>query len=129
MKYEIRIERQFSAGHAIRLPDGSLEPLHGHNWPVCVTVGSERLGEMDTVMDFHMLEKTVERLIGHVHNRHLNEVTPFKGDDEAGLAINPTAERVAQWIGESVAKTLPGGVALLSVEVGEAVGCTAVYRP
>ena len=46
LMYQIQIEKNFSASHAIALPDGSLEPLHGHNWPVVVTVQSQELDEI-----------------------------------------------------------------------------------
>ncbi len=124
--FEIRIDRTFSASHALGLPGGGFEPMHGHNWPVRVTVGAPQLDALDTVMDFHELERSLQDIVEQVHNRHLNEVAPFAGAD-GRLAVNPTAERVAQWIGEAVAKTLPASVKLLRVEVGEAPGCTAVY--
>src|SRR5262245_57148448 len=122
--YEITVSKIFAASHAIRLPDGSLEPIHGHNWPLDVTVESAELDSIETVMDFHVLEKTIDGLIAKVHNRHLNEVAPF-----IGCKVNPTAERVAWWFGTEVAKTLPQGVTLIRVSVGEAPGCTATWRP
>ena len=122
--YEIMIAKTFAAAHAIRLPDGSLEPIHGHNWPVEVTVQSQQLDTIETVMDFHILEKVIDGLIARVHNRHLNEVAPF-----IDCKVNPTAERVAWWLGTEVARTLPKGVSLVSVRVGEAPGCFATWRP
>ena len=131
--FEITVEKTFAAAHAIYLPDGSLEPIHGHNWPVSVTVAAENLDAIETVMDFHILEKTLDGLLAQVHNRHLNEVPPFAGKPRhaksGGLAVNPTAERVAWWIGTEVAKSLPAGVRLIQASVGEAPGCTATYRP
>ena len=124
MPYEITIAKVFAASHAIRLPDGSLEPIHGHNWPVEVTVGSPGLDSIETVMDFHVLEESVDALIAQVHNRHLNEVEPF-----VGCKVNPTAERVAWWFATEIARTLPATVKMLSVRVGEAPGCFAIYRP
>ena len=124
--YEISVSRVFSASHAIRLYDGSLEPLHGHNWTVEVTVAAAQLDAIDVVMDFHLLESLVDRLLATVNNRHLNEVEPFS---PAPGGINPTAERVAWWIGTEVAKGLPAGARLVGVSVGEAPGCVATYRP
>ena len=49
--------RSFSAAHQLRLYDGSLEPLHGHNWQVKVTVVAAKLDSIGVVMDFHELER------------------------------------------------------------------------
>ena len=122
--YSITIERSFSAAHAIRLPDGTLEPVHGHNWPVEVSVGSVGLDGIETVMDFHVLAAAVDGALAELDNRHLNEVEPF-----VGTRVNPTAERVAWWIAQRVGRALPAGVRLESVRVGEAPGCYASYRP
>jgi len=122
MPYEIRTERTFAASHTLRLPDGTREPLHGHNWRVRVTVASDRLDAMDCVMDFHELERQLDAVVGPWHNRHLDDAEPF-----AGGAVNPSAERVAEAVARGV--SLPAGVRLVSVEVSEAPGCVAVYRP
>lgn len=122
--YRITIETAFTASHALRLPDGSYEPTHSHDWPVCVTVLSDTLDAMDCVMDFHELEKIVADILGPWHNQHLNDVPPY-----ANEAINPSAERVAEQIALSAMKHLPNGVTLYEVRLGEAEGCTAAYRP
>ena len=122
--YDITISKAFAAAHAIRLYDGSLEPIHGHNWAVDLTVTAPELDGMEVVMDFHLLEKLVDALLAKVHNRHLNEVEPF-----LNCKVNPTAERVAWWLGTEVQKGLPGGLKVTCVRVGEAPGCTAIYRP
>ncbi len=122
--YEITVETEFAAAHALHLPDGTDEPLHGHNWRVAVTVARAGLDALETVMDFHDLERAVAAVLEPWHNRNLNDVTPF-----ADQGVNPSAERVAWWIGEQVIPSLPNGVTLVSVHVGEAPGCTAVYRP
>ena len=122
--YEITICREFSAAHAIRLYDGTLEPVHGHNWSVRLTVEADKLDEIGVVMDFHLLEQLIDRQIATVHNRNLNDVPPFAGGE-----VNPTAEEVARWLGDRVAPQLPGAVHLRLVEVGEAPGCLATYRP
>ena len=64
--FEITIHRVFSAAHALRLYDGSIEPLHGHNWTVDLTVGSQHLDKIEIVMDFHELERIVDALIAQL---------------------------------------------------------------
>lgn len=120
MQFQATVEREFCAAHALRLPDGSLEPRHGHNWRVWVTVARDGLDELETVMDFHRLEADLDAVLEPWHNADLNEQPIF---GEAGY--NPSAERVAQVIAEAVRPTLPAGVHLESVSVREAPGCTA----
>jgi 6-pyruvoyltetrahydropterin/6-carboxytetrahydropterin synthase len=122
--YQIITETSFTASHALRLPDGSDEPTHSHDWPVAVTVQSDQLDDMACVMDFHQLERIVDAVLDPWHEQHLNDVAPF-----ANQAINPSAERVAEQIALAVAEKLPTGVTLIEACVGEAEGCTAVYRP
>lgn len=126
--FEITIKQTFSAAHALRLQDGSLEPLHGHNWAVEVAVAAEELDQIEVVMDFHDLERIVDGLIGPFRNGNLNGTAPFAGVGEV-LKINPTAERVAWWLGTQVAAQLPDRVRLTHVRVEEAPGCTATYQP
>src|SRR5688572_11942532 len=120
MPFEITARREFAAAHQLRLYDGSLEPLHGHNWIVVVTVSSQKLDEIGVVMDFHELERLLNRIVDPLHNCHLNEVEPFK------FALNPSTENVALHIGRSL--QLPPGVRLESVEVWETTANSAIYR-
>jgi 6-pyruvoyltetrahydropterin/6-carboxytetrahydropterin synthase len=121
MAFEITTTRFFSAAHQLRLPDSSIEPLHGHNWRVKVTVSSQKLDALGTVMDFHELERLVDLVITPMHNRHLNELEPFVRE------LNPSAENVAYHIARSL--RLPTTVQIERVEVWETEGNSAVYRP
>jgi 6-pyruvoyltetrahydropterin/6-carboxytetrahydropterin synthase len=121
MPFEIAITREFSAAHQLGLYDGSLEPLHGHNWRVRVTVASPKLDSIGTVMDFHELERLLDAIVEPLHNRHLNEVIAFSE------GVNPSAENVAFYIGRTL--RLPAGVRLSGVEVWETDTCCAIYRP
>jgi 6-pyruvoyltetrahydropterin/6-carboxytetrahydropterin synthase len=121
MPFEIATVRRFAAAHALELYDGSMEPVHGHNWRVQVRVSAERLDAIGVVMDFHDLERFVDAIVVPWHNRHLNECPPFATE------LNPTAENVAFHVGRTV--KLPAGVRLVSVEVWETDENSAVYRP
>lgn len=127
-RYEIQVEGEFCAAHALRLPDGTLEPVHGHNWHVTVVVGSDKLDAMGVVMDFHVLEGALTTLLAQVNNTLLNDVPPFV-DHDGQSGVNPSAELVATWIGDQMAVDLPAGVTVSWVSVTEAPNCTAVYRP
>jgi len=120
MPFEITTTHHFSASHQLRLYDGSPESLHGHNWVVKITVSAAGLDAMGVVMDFHELERLAEEIISPMHNRHLNELPPFE-------KTNPSAENIARHVAEKL--PLPPSVRLVSVEVWETPGNSAIYRP
>lgn len=121
--FEITTTRGFSAAHQLRLYDGSLEPVHGHNWRVKVTASAAALDRIGVVMDFHELERLVDSILAPMHNRHLNEVAPFSSE------LNPSAENVALHVARSLGSRLPDGVRLTRVEVWETDENSAVYHP
>ena len=110
MTYEISVKASFSASHQLKLYDGSLEKLHGHNWTVLVTVAASKLDAIGVVMDFHMLERRLGQVVNVFQDRHLNDVPPF-------TQVNPSAENVAEYIVTKL--QLPGHVWLHSVEIWE----------
>lgn len=120
MPFEITAIRRFSAAHQLRLYDGSLEPLHGHNWQVKVTVAADAVDPIGVVMDFHELERRLDDITGPMHNSHLNDLPAF-------ASLNPSAENVALHVGQSL--PLPKGVTLVSVEVWETSENSAIYWP
>jgi 6-pyruvoyltetrahydropterin/6-carboxytetrahydropterin synthase len=122
MSYQITVERVFCASHQLLLIDGTLETLHGHNWTVRVTVAADQLDAMDCVMDFHQLLVDLDTVLAPWHNHHLNDREPFKQQK-----INPSAERIAQIIGQSL--PLPENVRLVKVDLTEAPGCQATWLP
>ena len=117
--YELSVEREFCAAHAITIK-GERETTHGHNWRVSVFVRGPRVDADGMLCDFHMIERRVDEVTGRLNNADLNRTTPFD-------KVNPTAERVAQHIAESVAPSLPAEVRLSHVRVTEAPGCAATY--
>ena len=118
MPFQITTTRHFSAAHQLRLYDGSLEPLHGHNWKVKVTVSANKLDDIGVVMDFHELERRLVKILDPMHNRNLNDLGPFK-------STNPSAENVALHVAQKL--DLPRGVKLESVEVWETAQNSAVF--
>jgi 6-pyruvoyltetrahydropterin/6-carboxytetrahydropterin synthase len=117
MSFEITIRCDFSASHQLRLYDGSLEPLHGHNWRVEVTVAADKLDQIGVVMDFHELQRIVDEIILPMQNCHLNNTSAF-------AKLNPSAENVALHIAQSLANR----VKVQSVQVWETHDCRAAWR-
>ncbi|MEM6755974.1 MAG: 6-carboxytetrahydropterin synthase [Planctomycetota bacterium] len=124
MPYDITVERSFHATHALRLPDGSLEPVHPHDWPVRLTVAADTLDGMQCVMDFHRLEAALDAVLAALNQTHLNDVPPFDTP-----AWNPSAERVAEHIATRVASSIPAPARVVSCQIGEAPGCYATFIP
>src|SRR4051794_9390405 len=122
MPFAITATRTFAAAHQLRLYDGSLEPLHGHNWKVTVTVTSDHLDAIGVVMDFHELDRLLRAILEPMHNRHLNDLPAFAPD-----RLNPSTENVALHIADAL--KLPDHVRLASVEVWETEQNSATYRP
>jgi len=118
--YELRIERVFTAAHALRLYDGSLEDSHTHDWQTFIHVTSAELDEIEVVMDFHELEQIVDAALQPLHQKNLNDLDAF-------AKVNPSAERVAEHIYQAIAPHLPPAVTLARVTVTEAPGCRASF--
>ena len=138
--FEVSVEAMFSAAHALVI-GGDREPVHGHNWHVVATVAGPALDSNGLLVDFHVLERALADIIRRFHNAGLNAAPPFD-------KVNPSAERVAQYIAytledrlgrmHSLAPTSPvtAGSAtspqhprVVSVRVTEAPGCSVIYRP
>ncbi|MCX5640159.1 MAG: 6-carboxytetrahydropterin synthase [Planctomycetota bacterium] len=119
LMYLNQIERSFSAAHALEIR-GVREAMHGHNWSVSVIIAGPSLDADGLLVDFHAVERTLDGIIGRFHNQNLNTTAPFD-------RINPSAELVAQYIAVQIVPSLPDGVRVQSVSIGEAPGCTATY--
>ena len=119
--FELSITREFCAAHALTVR-GVREPVHGHNWRVIVAIAGDILDDDGLLMDFHELERALDAIIAPFNNADLNATTPFD-------RLSPTAEHVAQHIGETVAAKLPASLRLIRASVTEAPGCVATYHP
>ena len=136
--YSIEVTTTFCAAHALRLPNGSaggvggLEPLHGHNFQVTVTLTCQKLDAMQVVADFHEVEGLLDTLLQPWNNQNLNLIEPFRS------RVNPSAERMAEYIGLQLQGALNGmddnpavsrGLRVAIVRLTEAPNCTAIWEP
>lgn len=118
--YEIRVQAGFSASHQVRMYDGKLEPLHGHDWGVEAVFRGPELDRIGVLLDFVAVEAALKEVLAGLHHAHLNEAPMLAG-------LNPTAEHVARRIFEELRSRLGPDAPLAGVHVREAPGCTAGY--
>ena len=118
--YTTVVDAGFSAVHRVPLADGTLEPIHGHDWTVRVHVSRPELDGRGMVVDFCQVRSVLESILAGLQHTDLNEHKAFAGRP-------PTAEWVATYVFDRlVGESMPG---ITRVEVSEAPGCMAVYEP
>ena len=121
--YEVMIEEEFSAAHALRGYQGKCENMHGHNWRVEVYVRGEQLDQVGMLVDFKALKAATRRVMKYLDHRNLNELKPF--DDE----MNPSSEHLAGFILHKVAEEISDGrVTVYKVRVWETPSTCATYE-
>lgn len=118
--YEVRVESTFCAAHRLRMHDGVVEPLHGHDWKVEAIFRGDALDGADVLVDFVVVEQALQRVVAPLHHTVLNDLKSFAG-------MNPSAELVARHICERLQTELGAEVPLAAVFVREAPGCVAGY--
>ncbi|MBN2588269.1 MAG: 6-carboxytetrahydropterin synthase [Sedimentisphaerales bacterium] len=119
--FEISVETHFNADHELRLPDGTTEPAHSHDWIVTTSVSSEKLNNIGIVMNFHKLREILKNITSEFGGKNLNKMEYFEKN-------NPSAENVAKYIFEKLEPQLPGNVKLEYVSVIEEPLCRAIFR-
>ena len=120
--YEISVEQEFDAAHALRGYQGKCENLHGHRYRVAVTVRASSLNEIGLAFDFTLLKKRAAEVLERFDHTYLNEIAPFD-------RINPSAENIAATVyGEMKAKLGDASVSVARVEVWESPTSRAEYR-
>lgn len=117
--YELSVEREFKATHAIEMQREMEEP-HQHDWCVVLHVRGESLDADGLVCDFHAVEKALEAVIDPFRDGDFNATTPF---DE----VNPTAELIVRHIVEAVQDKLGDLATVHRATITEAPGCRATY--
>ena len=118
--FTISIKRYFWAEHALSLPSGNSETLHGHNWQVRVDVSRRELGEMAIVMDFNKLKAMVDDIVAEISGQGMEKCSYFRQNGSS-------AEMVAKYIHEKLADRLPQETQLEAVTVTEEPDCTAEF--
>lgn len=120
--FTISVETRFWASHRLKLPDGSREPSHSHNWAVAADVSTEGLDSMGLAIDFRRLKGLLDEIAAEFENGRLENLDYFQQN-------NPSAENVAKYVCEQLERKLPNGLKLNFVKVTEQPGCAAKFAP
>lgn len=116
--FTVTVEDTFSATHRVHYTDGTLEPIHGHDWVVRVHFCRSSLDDHGMVVDFIKAQTILKTIVSDLQYKNLNEVEYFAD-------FNPTAEMVAKYIFDKINEKFTE--ILDRVEVTEAPGCVAGY--
>ncbi|MCH7807882.1 MAG: 6-carboxytetrahydropterin synthase [Planctomycetes bacterium] len=117
--YMVTVEGSFCAVHRVRLGDGTLEPLHGHDWQVRACFAGRDLDDSGMVVDFEAARSALQSTLDKLAHVDLNEHEGFAG-------LNPTAEVVARYVFDRLRDE--GLTAIRRVDVTEAPGCSATFE-
>ncbi len=121
--YEVMIQEEFSAAHALRGYRGKCENLHGHNWKVEVYVRGEQLDETGMLVDFKDVKEATRDVMRYLDHFNLNELKPF--DNE----LNPSSEHLAGFILHKVAERIDSDrLKVYKVRVWETPSTSATYE-
>ena len=97
--YTLRVSAEFAAAHTLRGYPGACSRMHGHNWKLEVEVIAQQLNDMGMALDFKVIKQAAREVCGLLDHRYLNELAPFE-------ERNPTAENIAAWLHEELARRL-----------------------
>ena len=121
--YQISVEGDFDAAHALRGYQGKCETLHGHRFRVVVRVESSVLDDIGLAYDFTELKRHLADILAGYDHTNLNEVPPFD-------KINPSSENIAASIYDALKPKLADApVSLSCVEVWESPQSGVAYSP
>ncbi|WP_372636706.1 6-pyruvoyl tetrahydropterin synthase family protein [Fodinibius sp.] len=121
--WTLHTEFKFDAAHFLEEYDGKCGRMHGHSYKVHIAAKSKKLNpskyldRADMVCDFHELKwaaKGSEK--GGLDHAVLNEELP----------VNPTAERIAEFIYKETKRRIPEGIHL-HITIWETDTCWVEY--
>ena len=96
--FEVRVEADFAAAHFLRDYHGKCENLHGHNYKVFAHVRGHKLNEGGMLLDFTRLKSALKQVCKKLDHTNLNDMEIFEQ--------NPSAERIAMFIFDSIIKIM-----------------------
>ena len=89
--FELMVEDNFHAAHALREYEGPCENLHGHTWKVQVFLQGEKLNKIGLLEDFRNIKNALKEVLTEFDHTLLNDLKQFQAD-------NPSSENLARII-------------------------------
>ncbi len=120
--FEVSVVANFSAAHNLKGYQGKCEALHGHNWKVEVSLGSNRLDKIGMTEDFKIVKEKLEGILNLFDHKYLNVLSYFK-------KTNPTSENIAKLIYQKMKEKIDKkNLKVLFVRVWETENSCATYH-
>lgn len=121
--FEIHVSAEFEAAHRIAGYNGKCDRLHGHSWIVEAAVTGQKLDKLGMLVDFKVVKGRLRELLEGLDHQFLNELPAF------AEGYNPTAEHLAQYIYEEMAKAefFDDNVKLKHIQVWESPKSSVIY--
>jgi 6-pyruvoyltetrahydropterin/6-carboxytetrahydropterin synthase len=89
--------------------------MHGHTWEVTVEVRGQITENFGMVMDFHALDKIVDKILKRFDHKIMNDVL-----------MSPTCELLAVYLFGMLLNVMPDGLGVHEVKVREGKGGYAI---
>lgn len=119
--YTVRVQADFAAAHFLAHYHGKCERLHGHNYRVRVTAAGRSLDAGGMLVDFGVLKGALNGVLAELDHASLNDHPAFADG-------NPSAERIAAFVGSRMTAAVPEARVSL-VEVFETDANRATWSP
>ncbi len=117
---ELELKELFSAAHALRDYPGACSRIHGHNWKVTARLKVFSIDENGMSVDYAVLKKLFTDILSRFDHNLINDIPYFQ-------SVNPTSERIAEYIYHELAQTLPKGIRLLWIGVSETDAFSVIF--
>lgn len=97
--YTLKVLADFASAHTLRGYPGACSRMHGHNWKIEAEVEASVLDDIGMAIDFKVIKREVRDIAETLDHEYLNDLEPFR-------EINPTAEHIARYFFQILAKRL-----------------------
>lgn len=118
--YTVIIKDNFIASHYVKMPDGSIEEAHEHNWKLDVALSTDKLDKNGFAVEFLELKSLIGDITQELEGNLLNNMEYFAPNF-------PTTEIVCKYVYDNLKNSLPFGATLEYTILEEAQGCCVKY--